>query len=99
MASREGKTGLIDSLLLSCRILGRNIEKAFVLAAFAIMERSWKVKAWRAEFIPTQKNQQVADFWPSIGFQEIDRQDGHIFYELPLALPKLEPITYIAIEE
>ena len=99
MASREGETGLIDSLLMSCRILGRNIEKAFVLAAFAIMERSWKVKAWRAEFIPTQKNQQVADFWPSIGFQEIDRQDGHIFYELPLALPKLEPITYIAIEE
>ena len=48
---------------------------------------------------PDAKKSASGRFRPSIGFQEIDRQDGHIFYELPLALPKLEPITYIAIEE
>lgn len=99
IARREGEAGIIDSFLMSCRILGRNIEKSFIVKALAIMERSWGSKIWRAEFIPTAKNQQVADFWPSIGFREADRMDGHIFYELPFAVPGLAPIPYISIEE
>lgn len=99
IARREGEVGIVDSLLMSCRILGRNIEKAFIAEAFAEMARSWGVKAWRAEFIPTLKNQQVAEFWPSIGFRRLDSRDGHTFYELPFATPVLEPITYIDIEE
>jgi FkbH-like protein len=99
IARREGETGIIDSFLMSCRILGRTIEKAFVLEAFALMERSWGIKTWRAEFIPTHKNQQVAEFWPSIGFRKLDCQDGQISYELPFAAPILEPITYIRVEE
>ncbi len=31
IAHKDGDVGIIDSLLMSCRILGRNIEKAFVL--------------------------------------------------------------------
>lgn len=99
IARREGEVGIIDSLLMSCRILGRNIEKAFVLEAFANLERTWGIKTWRAEYIPTHKNQQVAQFWPSVGFRKLDCQDGQTFYELPFAAPMLEPITYIAIEE
>lgn len=99
IARREAEVGIIDSLLMSCRVLGRNIEKAFVLESFANLERIWGVKAWRAEYIPTQKNQQVAGFWLSMGFRELDCQNGHTFYELPYAAPALEPITYIAIEE
>jgi FkbH-like protein len=99
IARREGDVGIIDSLLMSCRILGRNIEKAFIKEAFAKLERSWGVNAWRAEFIPTLKNQQVAGFWPSIGFSILESRDSHTLYELPFAEPVLEPITYIDIEE
>ena len=99
IARREAEVGIIDSLLMSCRVLGRNIEKAFVLESFANLERIWGIKAWRAEYIPTQKNQQVAGFWLSMGFRKLDCQDGHTFYELPYPAPALEPITYIAIEE
>jgi len=99
IARKEGETGVIDSLLMSCRILGRNIEKVFVLKAFALMERLWGIKVWKAEFIPTNKNQQVAGFWSSMGFQETDCKDGQILYYLPFSVPKLEPVTYIAVEE
>jgi FkbH-like protein len=99
IARREAEMGIIDSLLMSCRVLGRNIEKAFVLESFANLERIWGIKTWRAEYIPTQKNQQVAGFWLSIGFRKVDSQDGHTYYELPYATPALERITYIAIEE
>ena len=99
IARREAEVGIIDSLLMSCRALGRNIEKAFVLESFASLERLWGIKSWQAEYIPTQKNQQVAGFWLSMGFRKLDCRDGHTFYELPYAVPALEPITYIAIEE
>ncbi len=99
IAHKEGDTGVIDSLLLSCRILGRSIEKVFVLEALSIMSRLWPVKTWQAEFAATPKNQQVAEFWPSIGFRQSSLLDGHTFYTLPFAVPELEPISYIAIEE
>lgn len=99
IARRDGAVGIIDSLLMSCRILGRNIEKAFVLEALTIMERTWGPRVWRAEFISTPKNHQVAEFWTSMGFQKLNCQDGHTFYELPLSTPRPEPISYILIEE
>ncbi len=99
IARREGVEGIVDSLLMSCRILGRTIEQVFVLESFAVLERLWGIKTWRAEFIPTRKNQQVAGFWRSIGFTEIDTKDGHTRYTLSCAVPMLDPIPYIAIEE
>lgn len=99
IARREGDVGVIDSFLLSCRILGRNIEKAFVAEALAALAPPWGCQGWLAEFIPTSKNQQVAGWWPSVGFQESERRDGVVVYRLPLATPKLEPISYIRIKE
>ncbi len=99
IARQEGDIGIIDLLLMSCRILGRNIEHAFVQQSLALIEQTWGEKRWRAEFIPTQKNQQVAAYWPSIGFMELDRKNGSIFYELPCAIDRLEPISYITITD
>jgi FkbH-like protein len=99
IARREDSVGIVDSFLMSCRVLGRNIEKAFVLRAFTLISHSWGVTSWKAEYIKTLKNQQVADFWQTVGFQEAECRDGHSFYELSLAVPMLEQIPYITIEE
>jgi FkbH-like protein len=100
IVSKEGNVGIVDSFLMSCRVLGRNVEKAFILNAFTILERTWGIKTWRAKFIPTLKNQQVADFWSDIGFQKVGEQaEGHTHYELPFAVPLIKPIAYIEIEE
>jgi len=99
IARQEGDIGIIDSLLMSCRILGRNIEHAFVQQSLALIERAWGEKKWRAEFIPTHKNQQVTEYWLSIGFLEIGRQNESIFYELPCTIDRLEPISYITITD
>jgi predicted enzyme involved in methoxymalonyl-ACP biosynthesis len=32
------------------------------------MGRAWDVQKWQAEYIPTRKNMQVADFWTKNGF-------------------------------
>lgn len=71
---RQGDAGVVDSLLLSCRILGRDLELAFVEAVLASLQQRWGARQWEAAYILTAKNAQVADFWPKLGFAETGRQ-------------------------
>lgn len=57
----------IDSLLLSCRILGKGIETAFVKRVLKILKESG-VQELEARYIPTAKNSQVKEFWELCGF-------------------------------
>tara|TARA_B100000767_G_C19775959_1_gene542619 strand:+ start:1480 stop:3063 length:1584 start_codon:yes stop_codon:yes gene_type:complete len=68
---KDGNQGNIDSFLLSCRILGRGIEVAFMkymlnqLYADGINEVS-------AVFIPSKKNVQTKDFYEKLGFNLVE---------------------------
>jgi len=99
IARKDGSSGAIDTFLMSCRILGRNIEVAFVLTALELLECVWNIEAWKAEYSATQKNQQVADFWRLMGFAEKGRQDRQTYYELAGSSPRRETIPYIVIEK
>ncbi len=62
MIVAEGK---IDTLLMSCRVLGKGIEMAFVKKVLS--EYKGDIKA---EYMPTAKNGQVADFYERIGMSK-----------------------------
>jgi FkbH-like protein len=64
----------IDSLLLSCRVLGRRIEDAF-LAFLVGRARSRGGRALLGRYVPTAKNGQVARFFESRGFVPVS-EDG-----------------------
>ena len=74
----------IDELLLSCRILGKGIETAFVQS---VMNKLYSedVKEVKATFVPTAKNAQVADFYDRMGFNLVSEKDGVKEYRLELA--------------
>jgi FkbH-like protein len=59
---------IIDTFLLSCRVLGRGVETA-LLAALAEEARSGGVEQLVASFIPTAKNAPASKFLPDHGFQ------------------------------
>jgi FkbH-like protein len=61
----------IDTLLLSCRVLGRSVESA-LLALLAENARAEGVDEFIASFVPTAKNSLAATFLPDHGF----RPDG-----------------------
>lgn len=63
----HGDVWEIDSLLMSCRGLGRTVEDAF-LAFMADEARSAGAVALRGVFVPTKKNAQVAEFYSERGF-------------------------------
>lgn len=60
----------IDTFLLSCRVLGKNIE--FVIMAALLAEaKKQKVDTILANFISTAKNKPAEDFYRQCGFQEL----------------------------
>jgi FkbH-like protein len=70
--AEKGETVEIDSLLLSCRVLGRDVERAF-------LAQIWKwANVWPGttrllgRYVPTAKNQQVADFYERSGFVRLN---------------------------
>jgi len=58
----------LDSWLMSCRVLGRGVEKA-TLAVIAEEARRLGVRRLRGVYCPTSKNGMVKDHYPSLGFQ------------------------------
>lgn len=66
----------IDEFLLSCRILGKEIETAFAKSVLKILKGNG-VRLVKATFVPTLKNAQVENFYDKLGFS-VDRkgEDG-----------------------
>jgi FkbH-like protein len=67
IVTRDKDKADIDSLLLSCRILGKDIEKSFVKQVLKTLQ-SEGITEVSAGYIPTVKNAQVAKFYEDTGF-------------------------------
>jgi len=97
----EDKSAKIDSLLLSCRILGKGIEDAFI---FFILNklRTVGIKTVQATYLPSVKNTQVENFYERIGFTVVNIDDpvkNAKNYELNLSEDEFEIKSYYKIEE
>lgn len=75
----------IDSLLLSCRILGRGIEDAFVKTVFNLLRLDGYRKV-KATYVPTAKNKLTAEFYDRLGLTCCQTDaDGTKHYEMELS--------------
>jgi FkbH-like protein len=70
LVRKERDQWLIDSFLMSCRVIGYGIETAF-LSAIAT-EALGEVRALVGEFVPTKKNAPARDFYPRHGFVRME---------------------------
>ncbi len=67
---------LIDTWLMSCRVLGRGVEPA-TLNLIAEQARRLGAKRLVGDYIPTQKNAMVRDHYVRLGFAMVEqREDG-----------------------
>lgn len=94
---RDQNIAEIDTLLMSCRILGRKIEFAF-FHYFVAHLRTKGIKTLRARYIPTLKNQQVEDLYDRYGMGLNKVEDNIKYYEMSLDQFQDEPIEFINIE-
>jgi len=73
----------IETFLLSCRILGKGIEQAFLSYCLNLLMQEG-VQKIHASYLPTAKNIQVSDFYDRMGFSLTDIRNDSKYYELPL---------------
>jgi FkbH-like protein len=79
----RNKSAEIDSFLLSCRVLGREIEKCFLhFALNALFDLG--ITQIRSRFFSTQKNAQVADFYEKNGFTKVRESNNEKEYFIEL---------------
>jgi len=74
----------IDTFLLSCRILGRNIENEFLNTILNSLKEKGFFEV-HAEFIPSLKNQQAENFYEKNGFKCKSVVNENKFYILELS--------------
>jgi FkbH-like protein len=63
------KIWVIDTFLLSCRVMGRDIEKGMFV--YIVNEaKKQNIDQIKSKFIPTQKNKPIEDFLPNCNFKK-----------------------------
>jgi FkbH-like protein len=90
----------IDSLLLSCRVIGRGIEDA-LLAYIGAWAKQRGATRLIGEYIPTRKNGLCGNFYSDHGFTRIcsaETSDGSVCYELEIHVVVPESPAWLTME-
>lgn len=69
LAQIEGERARLDTFLMSCRVMGRGVESAFLEHVEQALARVGVTKV-EAEYRITPKNSMVAEFWPQYGYRK-----------------------------
>lgn len=92
---REPETWRIRLLLMSCRVLGRNVGSALI-GAISNLARAAGARV-RADLVPNDRNRQMQITYRLNGFVEAERQGDLIAYELRTGRTLSVP-DYVAVE-
>jgi FkbH-like protein len=98
IAKQVNETVVIDNFLLSCRILGRNIEMAFIDYCLKDITQRRSPAYILADYIPTKKNMQTSEFWSTVGFQKKESSNGITSYSIKPAELKKNNFDYIKLK-
>lgn len=88
----------VEAFLMSCRVIGRGVEFSF-WPAFADDARRRGCKFIEAEYRPTPKNAQVADFYDRVGLPLVDEIDGIKRYRASLDSFNPPTVEWITVNQ
>jgi FkbH-like protein len=90
------KNATVDTFLMSCRVIGRNIE--YVFMDYIIKEMKKKgIEKLRADYVKTQKNKQVENFYKECSFKLRSENELSKYYELKINDYNSKKINYIEV--
>jgi FkbH-like protein len=84
LIERSGEKARVDTFLMSCRVIGRKIEHAF-LAALLRELKTGGVLRLEAAYRRTARNSLCEGFWREAGFERVGEKDDETRYALDLA--------------
>jgi predicted enzyme involved in methoxymalonyl-ACP biosynthesis len=86
----------IDTLLMSCRVLGRGVEDAF-LADLARRAKEDGVTILRGEVIFTRKNLPARDFYAKCGFRKASESEEGTCWTLNPQETEMRPPAWVEL--
>ena len=92
----DGDSAQIDTLLLSCRVIGRTVETA-LLSVLAADAAAAGARRLIGTFVPTRKNAPAKDVYKAHGFAPASETEGSSVWELPLPAPSLSCPPWIKL--
>jgi FkbH-like protein len=90
----EGREAIIRTLLMSCRVIGREVERAFLGELLRELGRRGIARV-RGEYMPTPKNAMVRDFYPSCGFTLSDADAAKTAWDFAIGENELPASKYV----
>jgi FkbH-like protein len=94
---REGDTLVVDSLLLSCRALGRGIESAVMNAVKERLAGDSDLACLHGRFVPTSRNRPAEGFYEREGFYPVEIAAGESLFALSREDARPTPCPWIAV--
>ncbi len=91
------QTAEIDTFLMSCRVIGRNIEYAFMNYLIEYLT-SRKIKMIRGRYEKTLKNKQVEQFYETCSFSTSEKKDKVKSFKLNINQYKPKKLGYIEVK-
>lgn len=87
---------IVDTFLMSCRVMGRNIEKAIMDVVMREAADRGCAKVF-AKYVRTQKNESIQEFYDDLGFKCIQSENEVKVYELETRAYVYNNLSYIHI--
>lgn len=94
IVKKRGTDALVDTWIMSCRVLGRRVED---LTVQAIVDRAAELGCDRVigRYVPTSKNGMVAKLYPDQGFELVRDEGGELTFALDLKAFKTKSIPIV----
>jgi FkbH-like protein len=94
--SIEGPRAEIESFLMSCRVIGREIERAFLAALLALLAKRG-VERVIGRFVATAKNGMVRDFYPASGFVPLEGCEEASSWSFDISARELRGSQFVSV--
>jgi FkbH-like protein len=92
----EGSEAVIRTLLMSCRVIGREVERAFLGELLRELSRRG-ISRVHGRYVPTHKNTMVKDFYASCGFKTWDAGNGETVWTFVPDRQELPASKYVTV--
>lgn len=92
----NGNCWFIDSLLMSCRVMGLSVETALLHKIYEDAAHKG-IETLVGEFIPTKQNQPVEDFYSRHGFSRMTEPERGQYWKLNVCGSKIERPSWITL--
>lgn len=91
-----GTEAVIRTLLMSCRVIGREIERAFLGALIEELGRRGVTRV-SGDYIPTRKNAMVSDFYASCGWHPAGGDETRLSWAFSIGDMELPQSRFVAL--